>query len=284
MARKDNGSPYSYSVTPDGIKLRGARTVIAGIKHNLTKTYNLVRLELVQSSFGLYFGNLWIILEPLLQAATYYFLLTVVFRIVGADTSFAFFFVPVTFWRSHAMLVSAAPYFMSSKGHPYVEQGFGLLTAYLETVANEVLLLLVRVGVLCVFLIIAGYTPHWSWLLVPLIVLVQMTFTMSLHVWLSMFGVSFKDYGKLVSHFVWLWWYLSPGLYSIGRIPDWAMIIYNMNPFAHIIPAFHATMLEGSIGLPLIFSNLVVLVLSSLLLWLGARRLRTFGYQMAQYM
>lgn len=275
---------FEYTVTPDGVRIARQRDIIAQIRHNASKTINLVRLELKQLGFGLYFGNFWLVLEPLLQAATYYFLLTVVFRISGADTSFAFFFVPVTFWRSHAMLVSSAPYFMSSKGHPYVEQGFGLLTAYLEVTANELMLMGIRVGVLCTFLLVAGYSPQWTWLMVPGVAAVQMLFTMALHIWLSMFGVAFKDYGKLVSHFVWLWWYMSPGLYSVGRIPDWAQAVYYANPFAHIIPAYHSAMLEGTFTLQLLLANATIAIVSVFVIWLGARRLRRFGYQMAQYL
>jgi ABC-type polysaccharide/polyol phosphate export permease len=277
-------SQFEYTVTPKGVRVEKSTHWLDFIRHYSSKTTNLVRLELKQLGFGLYFGNLWLILEPLLQAGTYYFLLTVVFRISGADTSFAFFFVPVTFWRSHAMLVSSAPYFMSSKGHPYVEQGFGLLTAYLEVTANELMLMGIRVAVLCAFLLIAGYSPQWTWLLVPLIAAVQMLFTMALHIWLSMFGVAFKDYGKLVSHVVWLWWYLSPGLYSIGRIPDWAQAIYYANPFAHIIPAYHAVMLEGTFSPYLLLANALIAAGSVGLIWLGAKRLRIVGYQMAQYL
>lgn len=275
---------FDYTVTPNGVKNRRVRHWFDAVHHNFLKTLSIVRLDMNQSGFGLYFGNFWLVLEPLLQAATYYFLLTVVFRISGADTSFAFFFVPVTFWRSHATLVASAPYFMSSKGHPYVEQGFGLLTAYLETAANEIVLLVIRVGVLCAFLVLAGFSPQWTWLLVPAIVAVQMTFSMALQIWLSMFGVAFKDYGKLVSHVVWLWWYMSPGLYSIGRIPDWAKVIYYANPFAHIIPAYHSIMLDGSISGMLIIANLVIALGSIGLIWLGARRLNSFGYQMAQFL
>lgn len=278
---------FDYTVTPNGVKSRRMRHWMDAVHHNVLKTMSLVLLDLNQSRFGLYLGNFWLILEPLLQAGTYYFLLTIVFRISGADTSFAFFFVPVTFWRSHATLVSSAPYFMSSKGHPYVEQGFGLLTAYLETAANEIVLMAVRLCVLCTFLIIAGFLPHWTWLLVPGVIAVQMLFSMALHIWLSMFGVAFKDYGKLVSHFVWLWWYMSPGLYNIGRIPDWpiwAKVIYFSNPFAYIIPAYHSVMLDGVITLNLTFALIVIALGSLVLIWVGARRLNSVGYQMAQFL
>jgi lipopolysaccharide transport system permease protein len=284
-ARPSADSRYGVTVTPRGVTSRplGPAGLWREAVRSIHRTINLVRLELRQSSFGLYFGNLWLLLEPALQAGTYYFLLKVVFGVGGADASFSFFFTAVTFWRSHATLVSAAPYFLAVKGHHYVEQGFGLSIALLEVVANEILLLLVRVAVLLCFLVLAGYTPIWTWPLVVLVASVQLSFSMALYVWLSMLGVLVKDSGKFVGHVVWLWWYLSPGLYSIHRIPDWAAVVYSLNPFAHLIPAYHSLLLNGAISQNAVLGLLAILVVSVLILWLGLMQMRRFSYSMARY-
>lgn len=284
-SRSSVDSRYGVTVTPHGVFSRplGLVGLWREATRSIHRTIHLVRLELRQSSFGLYFGNLWLLLEPALQAGTYYFLLKVVFGIGGADASFSFFFTAVTFWRSHATLVSAAPYFLTVKGHHYVEQGFGLPIALLEVVANEILLLLVRVAVLLCFLVLAGYMPMWTWPLVVLVASVQLCCSMALHVWLSMLGVLVKDSGKFVGHVVWLWWYLSPGLYSIHRIPDWAAVVYNLNPFAHLIPAYHSLLLNGTIGQNAVLGLLAILAVSVLILWLGLMQMRRFSYSMARY-
>lgn len=283
--RPSAGSKYGVAVTPRGMFGRppSLESLWRNAWRGVHKTVHLLRLELRQSSFGLYFGNFWLLLEPALQAGTYYFLLKVVFSIGGADASFSFFFTAVTFWRSHATLLSSAPYFLVVKGHHYVEQGFGLPIAFMEVVANEMLLLLVRLAVLLCFLVLAGYMPNWTWPLVILVGAVQFTFSMAIHVWLSMLGVIVKDSGKFVAHVVWLWWYMSPGLYSIHRIPDWAAFIYNLNPFAHLIPAYHSLLLSGTISQGAILSLLAILAMSLLTLWLGLIKMRRFSYSMAQY-
>ncbi|MCO6050161.1 ABC transporter permease [Mesorhizobium sp. RP14(2022)] len=278
-------SRFEISITPEGIRRRrpSVAEIINDAKRGLHKTYHILRLELHQSSFGLYLGNLWLLLEPLLQAATYYFLLTVVFRIGGAGSTFAYFFVAVTMWRSHATLVTGAPYFLSIKAHNYVEQGFGLPIALTEVVGNEILLLFVRLAVLGFFLIVAGYSPQFIWPAVLLVAAVQFTFSMAIYVWLSMLGVLVKDSGKFIGHIVWLWWYMSPGLYTISRIPDWAKLIYNLNPFAHLIPAYHSILLAGTLELKSLLSLAIVFVISAVVLLMGLVRLRRFSYSMAQY-
>jgi len=276
---------FDVTITPKGMRVRAPRLAETGriVARTLHKTAHLIRLELRQLSFGLYFGNLWLLLEPALQAAAYYFLLKVVFSVSGADSTFAFFFIGITFWRSHATLAASAAYFLTSRGYYYVEQGFGLSIAYLEVLANEIVLLFVRLLVLGFFLIVAGYPPLFAWPLVLLVAAVQFVFSMAVHIWLSMLGVVIKDSGKIIGHIVWLWWYMSPGLYSIRRIPDWAMTVYNLNPFAHLMPAYHSLLLHGSIETNVVIGIGVVLAGSLVLLWAGLVQLRRFSYSMPLY-
>jgi ABC-type polysaccharide/polyol phosphate export permease len=284
-ASNSAAGPFEISISPSGVQRRRPSRAVAlrDARRVFHKTFHILRLELRQSSFGLYFGNLWLLFEPALQAATYYFLLAVVFNIGGAGATFAHFFIGVTLWRSHAALVTGAPYFLAVKAHNYVEQGFGLPIALLEVVGNEILLLLVRLTVLGVFLGVAGYSPQFAWPVVLLVAAIQFTFSMSIYVWLSMFGVLVKDSGKFIGHIVWLWWYMSPGLYTINRIPDWAMVIYNLNPFAHLIPAYHSILLTGTLEWRQLFGITVVFAVSVLILIWGLFRLRRFSYSMAQY-
>lgn len=276
---------FDVIITPAGFRGRtvGPVEALRGILAAVHKVWHLVRLELRQASFGLYLGNLWLLFEPALQAGAYYFLLTVVFNVQGADSTFAFFYIGVTFWRSHATLASGAPYFLWSKGHQYIEQGFGLSTAFLEMVANEILLLLIRLAVLAFFLIIAGYSPQWTWPLVLVFALVQFTFSMAIHVWLSMLGLVVKDSSRIIGHIVWLWWYMSPGLYSIRRIPDWAQVLYGLNPFAHLIPTYHSLILDGKLDPVHVLPCILIFVVSAFVLWLGVIRMRRFSYTMSKY-
>jgi ABC-type polysaccharide/polyol phosphate export permease len=271
-------------ITPDGVREEippGMRLRRMG--RELLKAWRLVRIDLRSQSFGLYLGNLWFLLEPLLQAGAYYFLLSVVFRLQGADATFAFFFIGITFWRSHATLVTAGPYFLTGKGYPYVEQGLGLTPALFETIVGELLMLGLRLIVLFGFLIAVGHKPQFAWLLLVPVMAAQFVFSIALFMMLAVAGARFKDIGKLVGHAVWLWWYLSPGLYSLGRIPDWALFIYRANPFAYLMPSYHEIILKGEWSATNIMGCGVIVVVSTAVAVVAARRMFRFAYRLAHY-
>ena len=246
MRPRSTGQPFSRVITPAGEMLQqmGFKGSFGQGSRDVVRALHLIRLDLKQQVFGLTLGHLWLLLEPALMAISYYFLLTFVFRIQGADTTFANFLVAIIFWRSHAMLTTSAPSFLTSKGYQYIDQGFGLNIAFLEFAAQELLLFSIRFFILLCFLVVAGYSPHISWLAGLFIAACMFCFTLALSIWLAIMGMFLKDIGKLVGHFVWLWWYLSPGLYSFGRIPEWAQPIFAINPFAYILPAAHSALLS----------------------------------------
>lgn len=271
-------------ITPKGIHSeRDLPSLIAGIIREIAKAYRLVVIDLRAQSFGLYLGHLWFLIEPALQAGAYYFLLRVVFRMQGADATFAFFFIGITFWRSHATLITSAPYFLVSKGYSYIEQGLGLLPAVLETLVSEILLLLARLAVLAVFLIAIGTSLSWIWMLLPLVIISQFLFSMALFLIVSVVGAKYKDVGRLVGHVVWLWWYLSPGLYSLGRIPDWAIVFYRANPFAYIIPSYHEMILKGTWSGVNIIGCGIIATVSVLVLALAYRFMYRFSYRLVHH-
>jgi lipopolysaccharide transport system permease protein len=281
MSFKEDQS-ISIEITPRGIRRRYAGGM-AGRLHsfwkNLHSVLHLVQLSLHQEVFGLSLGHLWHVLEPALQALAYFILITVVFRAAGHDTTFAFFFAGVTFWRSHSSLVCSGSSFLASRATQYIQSSLPLYVAYVELAVSEFVLFLVRFAMLCIFLVGAGIMPQITWPLGIAIVIIQFIFSMALNVWLSVFGAYFKDLGKFVGHIVWFWWYLSPGLYSLGRVPDWARPFYDLNPFAYLLPAINAVMLRGELpesG----YALFNITVVSLLLLWAGGIVVRRTAYQL----
>jgi len=268
-------------ITPSGIRRTGLGFAgqIRRLWRDLYCVLSLVRLSLHQEVFGLTFGHVWHVLEPALQALAYFILITVVFRAGGNDTTFAFFFCGVTFWRSHSTIVCAGPTFFFSRATQYIQSSLPLYIAYLELFVSEFVLFLLRFSMLCLFIAGAGYPPKWTWPLGIAIACIQFVFSMALSVWLSFFGAYFKDLGKFVGHIVWFWWYISPGLYSFNRIPDWARPFYDLNPFAQLLPAIQSVMLRGE--LPHNALGLAVVFIASLfMLWMGGVLINRTAYKL----
>ena len=86
---------------------------------------------------------------------------------------------------------------------------------------------------------------------------------------LSPLDIFFKDLSRSLFVFVAIWWYLSPGMYGRVRVPVEYLHLYDLNPFAHIFPAYHDCLLNGKAPVlgPLVLIlgvSLVVVVLASI--------------------
>ena len=273
------GPPTWMEITPTGVRHPGKSFAesLAEIMANLSKVAFVIRCNIRRDAFGTSLGRLWMIIEPILQATTYFLLLKVILGVRGRDVEFVFIFSAITFWRSHATLSATSPNLIQSRGYDVVQNNLPLQMLYLEFFGTEAILFLMRLVILLAVLLASGVPPHASWLVMPLIALVQFMFTVALAVWLSIGGTFLPDFGKFVPFAVSIWWYLSPGLYSIGRVPDWVRPFYEANPFAHIIPALQHCLISGE--LPEARPLVVIFVASLLATALASRVLARARYR-----
>ena len=83
---------------------------------------------------------------------------------------------------------------------------------------------------------------------VPVIAAVQYVFTLASAMLISAANVFFRDLGNAVGHALRLWWFLSPGLYSLAALEEiktiqdrpWLGFLAGLNPFAVLFEAYRA--------------------------------------------
>jgi ABC-type polysaccharide/polyol phosphate export permease len=140
---------------------------------------------------------------------------------------------------------------------------------------------LIRYLVLMAFVIVFANPPTWSWIYVPFIIIVQFAFGTALVVWLSTIGTFIRDVSRVVPVVIQIWWYMSPGLYGYERVPARLRWIFDLNPFAYIIGAYKAALLEGKV----IYVRELVMVLlaSALITALGIQVLQRTRYFFFRY-
>jgi homopolymeric O-antigen transport system permease protein len=85
-------------------------------------------------------------------------------------------------------------------------------------------------------------------LLIPLIGVVQYVFTLAFGLVVAAGNVFFRDLANVVRHVLRLWWFLSPGLYSINQLENAGLFqsypllrqIALLNPFAILFDAYRS--------------------------------------------
>jgi len=256
-------------ITPKGLR-RSPKTIgqhISELKKNIGQVTCLIQTNLRRRTFGMILGGLWLFLEPFLFALLYYFLITVILKFrggSGGEIRFLFIFTAVIFWRFHVKLLNSSPNLLVSRTGILSQTNFPIQLIVYEFLGTELTFFFFQFIILCLFLMLNGIMPNIMWVFLPFIFIAQFTFSLWFVLIFSSIGIFAKDLSRILFVFVRIWWYLSPGMYSISMIPEKYHFYFNLNPFAHIFPAYRSVFLNGEVpvlkplGIIFIFSLILV--------------------------
>lgn len=120
----------------------------------------------------------------------------------------------------------------------------------------------IELGILLVVLLILG-NVSWTWVLVPLWLLVFTVFTAAVSLILALLNVYFRDLAHIIGVAIQLGFYGSPIIYQLTLIPEHAhglplRRIIELNPMTQFIELFRDLTYGLSPGSPLAWGGLVV--------------------------
>jgi ABC-type polysaccharide/polyol phosphate export permease len=244
-----------------------------------SQSYWLAKGNIRQSSVKTILGELWLLIDPILLACLYYFLIEIVLR--AKAVSFSGILVSVLFWRLHQEIIVGAIELIRSKSAVLMQMNLPLSVIYGEYLLTYILEFGYKLAGIFLVLIVSGIFPSFSWLMIFPFLLAQIIFSASIAIFVSVAGVFVPDISRVIGLVVSIWWYLSPGMYTIDMIPERFHALYLLNPFAHILPVYQEALLQG--GYPSLWPVVAIIALSVLIgglsIWLLERaRYYFFGY------
>lgn len=189
-------------------------------------------------------GNIWWILDPLLQMPLYVLLVGVILGSGTVDYPL-FVFAAILPWKWFTTSLADATISITTQDTLIKQVSFPKLVLPVATifasVPQFVFGLLPLLGLMLVF-----YRDRLSpWLaLLPVVAVIQLVLTLATGILLAAFNVFARDTGRLAVHVLRLWFFLSPGLYSTDRI-DHVMArhpavgyVFRLNPFTTLFEAY----------------------------------------------
>lgn len=226
----------------------GPLGMLAEAAGDLRSRWRLVRYlaqaDLKRKGTDTFFGNVWWILDPLLQMAVYVILVTVIFQ-RSTPAYPLFIFAAILPWKWFSTVMSDAITSVSGQERLIKQIQFPKIVlpaaAMIAGIAQFVFGLIPLFAMLVLF-----YADRISPALVylPIVAAVQFTFTMALGLILAALNVFFRDVGNLARHILRLWFYLSPALYGAETIatlethePTVAALM-RLNPFFAILESY----------------------------------------------
>jgi ABC-type polysaccharide/polyol phosphate export permease len=106
--------------------------------------------------------------------------------------------------------------------------------------------------ILFIFLLAFGI-PLTRWLLLfPLMLLIELMFTVGVALFLAGLTVVYRDIKYIKEILMLFWFYASPIFYPETFVPDWLRPFYYLNPMAGVIHGFRAILFYGRAPSPLI--------------------------------
>ena len=211
----------------------------------------LARADLKRKGADTFFGNLWWVIDPLLQMAVYVILVTVVFERTTPAYPL-FIFAAILPWKWFTTVVTDSISSVTGQERLIKQIQFPKIVLPAASMIAGIAQFLFGMIPLAAMLVIF-YTDRISPALVfiTVVAVVQLVFSTGLGLALAALNVFFRDVGNLARHVLRLWFYLSPALYgadtiaSLGEKHPTIVSLMKLNPFYAILESYRDAIYYG---------------------------------------
>lgn len=191
-------------------------------------------------------GWLWWLLEPVMQALTFFLVVALFFHLEG-DRLWVII-ISVIAWRWFSRTVDISPHLAQQFG-PFTRTGaVSVELLFVTFLVKETVVFFIALAV--IFVPIAIFATPFSWHLVelPLIILSQGLVTFWISTLALFAGAAIHDIGKVIGLAVSILFYFSPGIYlrsDVQHLPAWVLSILALNPFWAILTSWQSVLVRG---------------------------------------
>jgi len=208
--------------------------------------YELVSRELKSQYKRSALGIAWSLVNPLLQLLVFGFLFQMVLSVkIPRYSAYAFCGMLIWTWLQASIIQGAR----SITGNRDLVRRPGFPTAVLPvvSVATNLIHFLLAFPILCVFLAQGQAQFGPALLFLPVLILLQFVFSVSLAYLVGAFNVVFRDTQHILGILLQLVFFVTPVFFSAQSIPPRFQWVYTFNPVAHLVEAYRAVLLHDSI-------------------------------------
>jgi len=211
----------------------------------------LVQADLKKRGANTLLGNIWWVVDPLLQMAVYVILVSLIFARKQPDYPL-FIFSALLPWKWFTSAVSDGVNSIVGSERLIKQIQFPKIVLPVASAMSGIVSFTFGLIPLTALLLLFYPERASIWFLtIPVIAFVQLLFTLPVVVAVSSSNVFYRDIGNLARHVLRLWWYLSPGLYGVDLILELTRefpivgTLMLLNPFATLFTAYRDAIYEG---------------------------------------
>lgn len=246
--------------------------------------WNFIKRDIASKYVGSLLGLYWSVINPLITLIVYITVFGVFLQVrLPGSTSlwdfalyFAAGFLPWLVFQDAVTRASRS--IIENKNYikkvPFPSEIFPVYTTLSEFVN-----LFIALGIFFILLIALKGLPTIFILLLPLAILLQLLFTLSLALFLSSGAVYFRDIPQMLGAVFMIWFWATPIAYTINLIPENFSWILSINPAYYMIEIYRDSLFYGRIPdiqilMPFTVFSIALFIIS---IWFFQRTKRGFG-------
>ena len=244
----------------------------------------LVVSNLKSSQKNSVLGYIWWLLDPLMLMLVYTVMMTILGRSRDLKGFPMFLFCALLPYKSFSGALQNSVGTIIKNQQLIKEVPFPKAVIPISLVITNFIHCAIGVVPLALVGMCYGIWPTWRYVYLPIPLFVLLVLTLGLSLFVSFFGVWFRDLDNILQFVTRLWWYLSPGLYAMYQVPGRVARVLQLNPLTHIFPAirravyypgFHAPGLPASetagewTGLAAVFAASLVILVAGFLVFVN---------------
>ena len=207
--------------------------------------FELSHTEMHAANTDTFFGQAWLVINPLLLASVYFVLV----EIIGGRSQPPTFFAHLTsgiflfYFVSGSMLSGASS--VVSGGRLIMNTSFPKMLLPISATYTAFRRFLPTLAVYAVLHVLAGLPigPHLLW--VPVVLLEASCFALGLAMLFATMQVYFRDAKSFLPYGVRIWLYLTPVLWFADKAPKRLLPILPLNPLYGIMGSWSQVLIEG---------------------------------------
>lgn len=196
-------------------------------------------------------GLLWNFVHPIFMLLVYLFVFAYIFKLrvsvgSGSGASVIFLIAGLLPWIIIAEGLSRGTTSLIENANLIQKTSFPIEILPAKAVLAPILSHGIAILLLALYKIVFAGSFEIIFIL-PLILLLQIFFTLGIAFFTAALSVFSRDVMQLVNLLISFWMYLTPILYPITMLPDWAGKIMYLNPLYPLISAYQVMFLEGKL-------------------------------------
>lgn len=234
----------------------------------LSSIKNELRLRFIRSKLGV----LWMIIHPLMQVLIFATILSEVLaaKLPGIDNKYAYalyLMAGTLCWSMFSETIGRSVSLFVDSGNLMKKMAFPRIC--LPLIAGGTMLvnnLLLLVAIFIVFAVL-GHFPDAQAFWLPALMLLTLTFAMSIGLLLGVLNVFMRDIGQVVPVVLQALFWLTPIVYHIRILPEAAQRVFKLNPLFPLVSSYQNVLVFNK---PPVWADLIWMIIATFVLGLAA--------------